>query len=193
MNLYNHHSDIELIDLMKHDHQQALSALYFRYWDKLLVIAGNRLDNLAIAEECVQDVFCSLWKRRHELELHHSLATYLAVSVKYQVIKQMDKQYRQHEAKKTAYFTTEYAVPADEYVFAKEMTERIAGAIAQLPDKCSIVFKMSREQGMTNKQIAKELEIAEKTVEAHISKAIRVLRNDLATFSPLLFYFFIER
>ena len=49
------------------------------------------------------------------------------------------------------------------------MIERISAAINRLPDKCRIVFKLSREEGMPNKQIAVELGIAEKTVEAHIS------------------------
>lgn len=192
MNSYDNLSDNELVDLLKVDQQQALSALYFRYWDKLLSVAGNRLDNPEIAEECVQDVFFSLWQRRNDLKLKYSLATYLAVAVKYQVIKQLDKQYRlQDRRDKSLYASQEVFYPsADEYLLEKELMDRIEAAVNRLPEKCRIVFKLSREQGMTNKQIASDLNIAEKTVEAHLSKAIKDLRKDLNVISPLILLWF---
>ncbi|MEN5433463.1 RNA polymerase sigma-70 factor [Sphingobacterium faecium] len=181
---------------MKKDHEQALSALYHRYWNKLLVVAAHRLDDITIAEECVQDLFCSLWSRRHTLVLRFSLATYLSVAVKYQVIKQLDLQYRKAEQKEK--YISDYAssinLPsADESILEKEMIERISAAINRLPDKCRIVFKLSREEGMPNKQIAVELGIAEKTVEAHISKALKELRTDLVTISPLVLFYLFEK
>lgn len=187
MTPFNYLSDLELIELLKGNNQKALSALYFRYWEKLLVVAGNRLNNKEIAEECVQNVFCSLWQRRHDLELKHSLSTYLAVAVKYQVIKQMDKQYRIQEGIDNIVSFQPTHSTADEYLLEKEMMANIQDAITRLPEKCRIVFKMSREDGMSNKQIANELNLSEKTVEAHITKAIRSLRNDLALFPPILF------
>lgn len=187
MNVYSNLSDDELIVLLKADQQQALSALYYRYWDKLLSVAGNRLDNPEIAEECIQDVFFSLWQRRNDLQLKYSLATYLAVAVKYQVIKQMDKQYRlQHRKDKSLYGQELLTASADEYLLEKELMDRIAAGVNELPEKCRIVFKLSRELGMSNKQIAAELGIAEKTVEAHLSKAIKELRSNLTAASPLL-------
>ncbi|HWW38177.1 RNA polymerase sigma-70 factor [Pedobacter sp.] len=192
MNSYGSLSDNELVDLLKEDQQQALSALYFRYWDKLLSVAGNRLDNPEIAEECVQDVFFSLWQRRNDLKLKYSLATYLAVAVKYQVIKQLDKQYRLQDRKdKSLYASQEVFHPsADEHLLEKELMDRIEVAVNRLPEKCRIVFKLSREHGMTNKQIAADLDISEKTVEAHLSKAIKDLRNDLSAISPLILLWF---
>ena len=192
MNTYSNLSDNELLDLLKEDQQQALSALYYRYWDKLLSVAGNRLDHPEIAEECVQDVFFSLWQRRNDLKLKYSLATYLAVAVKYQVIKQLDKQYRLQDRKDKSLYPKEelYTPSADEYLLERELMERIEAAVNRLPEKCRIVFKLSREQGMTNKQIAADLDISEKTVEAHLSKAIKDLRSDLTTISPLLLLWF---
>jgi len=196
MKRYDEYSDIELLDLMKKDHEQALSALYHRYWNKLLVVAAHRLDDITIAEECVQDLFCSLWSRRHTLVLRFSLATYLSVAVKYQVIKQLDLQYRKAERKEkyiSDYSSSIHLPSADESILEKEMIERISAAINRLPDKCRIVFKLSREEGMPNKQIAVELGIAEKTVEAHISKALKDLRTDLVTISPLVLFYLFEK
>lgn len=190
MSLYSKYSDEELIGLLKSNQQKALSALYSRYWDKMLVVALNRLDDLEIAEECVQNVFLSLWKRRDQLVLSSALSTYLAVAVKYQVIKQMDKQYRRQPSDDFVYFLSNESPSADAYVLEKELIEKIAQAVECLPEKCRIVFKMSREDNMTNKQIASNLGLSEKTVEAHITKAIKSLRSDLAMLSPVLMHLF---
>lgn len=188
MNVYSKLSDSELLDLLKQDRQQALSALYHRYWDKLLVIAANRIDTYELAEEAVQDVFVSLWKRRHDLELTHKLSTYLAVAIKYRVIRQQQNQFRYTTKVEESVDSDEsgFAPLADERVLEKEILERIEASVQRLPEKCRIVFRMSREDGKTYKQIAAELEISEKTVEQHMSKAIRHLRSDLTTWSPVI-------
>jgi RNA polymerase sigma-70 factor (family 1) len=181
-------SDNELIQLLKSDDELALSELYLRYWDKLLVVAGNRIDDYALAEEAVQDVFISLWKRRHTIELTHALSTYLAVAIKYRVIRQQQNQFRYiHKLEASANDTEEsFAPSADEHLLEKEILQRIEASVLQLPEKCRIVFRMSREDGKTYRQIATELEISEKTVEQHMSKAIKHLRSDLTTLSPAI-------
>ena len=186
--------DDELVLLLKEGSEPALTALYLRYWDKLLAVATNRLDDPAEAEECVQDVFFRLWQRREDLQLSHSLATYLAVAVKYRVINAMDKQYRLRNRMQRSYTELpEYQVfSAEHYVLEKELQGQLTASINKLPEKCRIVFKLSREQGLTHKQIAAELEISEKTVEAHISKAIKDIRGDLAVTVPAFVVYFIN-
>jgi RNA polymerase sigma-70 factor (ECF subfamily) len=61
----------------------------------------------------------------------------------------------------------------------EQLKEQLARATAQLPEKCRMVFQLSREKGFSQKQIAGQLGISEKTVESHLSKALRVLRNSL--------------
>lgn len=193
MSLYTKLSDEQLIDLLRSGQQKALSALYLRYWDKLLAVAMNRLLNLEVAEECVQNVFVSLWNRRADLYLKNTLGTYLAVSVKYQVIKQMDKKYRRQLGEDFFYSIDQQSPAADAYILESEMIARIDAAVEKLPEKCRIVFKMSRETEKTNKEIAADLNLSVKTVEAHISKAIKSLRSDLAMIPPVVIFWFLER
>jgi len=187
--------DDELVLLLKEGNELALSALYLRYWDKLLIVAANRLDDPAEAEECVQDVFFRLWQRRDDLQLSHSLATYLTVAVKYRVINAMDKQYRLRNRMERSYaeLADHQVFSAEDYLLEKELSVQIAAAVNKLPEKCRIVFKLSREQGMTHKQIAAELDIAEKTVEAHISKAMKDIRGNLATTVPAFVAYIISQ
>jgi RNA polymerase sigma-70 factor (ECF subfamily) len=80
--IHNTYNDHELVRLLKQSDQEAMREIYDRYWDKLLAVAVNRLSIEEEAEECVQDVFLSLWKRREGLVLKHELSTYLWVAVK---------------------------------------------------------------------------------------------------------------
>jgi RNA polymerase sigma factor (sigma-70 family) len=61
----------------------------------------------------------------------------------------------------------------------EELQEQLSELVATLPEKCQLVFKLSRDAGYTHKEIASELGISEKTVEAHLGKALKVLRNGL--------------
>ena len=87
-------TDAELVDLLKRDSEAAFSEIYGRYWGKLLAVAINRLDDEQEAEECVQDVMTSLWLRRSDINIKHTLSTYLGAAMKYQVIKRLDVRYR---------------------------------------------------------------------------------------------------
>jgi RNA polymerase sigma-70 factor (family 1) len=187
-------SDHELLHLLRQDDELALSELYQRYWDKMLSVACHRLDDPEGAEEVVQDVFFGLWKRRETLDIKFALSTYLAVAVKYRIINLMDKQYRLRRKREGQMIAAEDSTPSvDEYIFEKELWERIEATIKRLPGKCQIVFRMSREEGLTNKQIAGQLNISEKTVEGHITTALKDLRSNLSVIIPAVILSVLEQ
>jgi len=180
-------SDVELLALLKEDDQVAFTEIYNRYWDKLFTVARYRLDDELEAEEVVQNIFLSLWKRRNNLELTHSLSTYLSVAVKYQIITKLALLRRKEEHRNLLMNTQEEGVETTEqWLSEKELKLQIEACINKLPKKCRIIFQMSRDQGKTNAQIAEELQIAEKTVEGHMTKALHTLRGSLNISIPLL-------
>lgn len=69
----------------------------------------------------------------------------------------------------------------------RELEQEIKAVVAGLPDKCRLIFKMSRDEGLSAKQIAQQLDISHRTVETQISKAVRVIKSALQKFSVLLF------
>nr|WP_262897889.1 MULTISPECIES: RNA polymerase sigma-70 factor [unclassified Pedobacter] len=183
-----------MVHLLRQDDEQALSALYLRFWDKLLSVACHRLHEPEEAEEIVQDIFIKLWQRRDGLELTHSLATYLAVAVKYRVINFLDQRGRKRvKESRLPDLNSQLQPSAEEYIFENELRLRIEATVKSLPDKCQIVFRMSREDGLSNREISKELDIAEKTVEAHMSKALRHIRGNLTTFVPPVLLAILEQ
>lgn len=186
--MYTQISDAELIELLRHDDQAAMREIFDRYWKKLFGVAVNRLSLPERAEECVSDVLISVWERRASISLRHTLATYLAVAVKYRAMRILAESYQ-----KGLQYTVELKTnepydyiesSVDTYIFEKELLENLEISIKQLPDKCQLVYRMSSEQGMNYKEIAKKLSLSEKTVQAHLTKATKDLRNELGNQYP---------
>ena len=179
-------TDNALLDLVRlEDDRAAFAELYNRYWDKIFLIAANALNSPEEAEECVQDIFCSLWNRRHTLKLTHSLYTYLAVAVKYRVINILASVYRKYD-QVTARNLNDlklYSPSSDAILLEKELFEQLENAVAMLPEKCRLIFRMSREEAKTHKQIADELNISVKTVNNHLTKAIKDVSGYLSASS----------
>lgn len=179
---YASFSDDELIVLLKENNSVAFTEIYKRYWKKLLTVAANKLHRMEDAEEIVQDIFVILWNRRNELRITSSVANYLAVSVKYRVIKALDKHY--NKQKYINSFLNDDLVDdsTQEWLQFNELKDQLSLMVTELPAKCRLVYQLSRESGYTQKQIARELHISEKTVEAHLGKAMKTLRTKLSHF-----------
>lgn len=179
-------TDQELIALIAKDNREAFAALYQRYWDKVFAVALHRLYDVHEAEEVVQEIFLSLWARRNSLQLTHSLQTYLSVAVKYKVINHLARQYRrQLQLDELANTAPENLNSTAEWLNEKELRSQLEKGIGNLPEKCRIVFLLSREENKTYAEIAAELNISQKTVEAHMSKALSTLRQSLKVAAPL--------
>ncbi len=178
---YQQYNDHELVALMKAGEDEAFTAIYNRYWKKLLVVAANKTGgDIAEAEEIVQDLFVALWNRRDRLELTSSLDNYLAVAVKYRVIKTLAR--RDHQRRYAAHRQHTQGIldnATQEWLEFEELRRRLEVMVAALPEKCRLVYHLSREQGYSQKRIAEEVGISEKTVEAHLGKALKTLRNGL--------------
>jgi len=187
MYIYTDKADADLVNMLRSNDEGAFTELYNRYWKKLFVIAASRTARLEDAEEIVQDIFTALWRRRQTLNLTSELTHYLAVSVKYRIIKMLDKYYNQERYIDSMLYKQQVDDSTQEWLAFDELKEELAKHVRQLPEKCRLVFQLSREEGYSQKQIAETLQISEKTVEAHLGKAFKTLRSKLAGFMMTLF------
>ena len=180
MSAYLAYSDCELLDLLRSGDRSAFAEIYNRYWKSIFTVASNKIRQLEEAEEIVQDIFISLWNRREEIVITSNLNAYLSVSAKYRVIKVLAKrnQYDKYAVHSQNVFPLT-ANSTDDWFEFVELRSRLETLVEKLPEKCRLVFKASREEGYSQKQIAHEFGISEKTVEAHIGKALKSLRTGL--------------
>lgn len=186
MEQYKNFTDIELVAILKSGDKIAFEEIYNRYWDKLFSIAGHKLDQLEDAEEVVQNIFISLWNRRETLNITSTLNSYLAVSVKYRVIKVLEKQYHQRKYTDSLGKLHKLDDSTQEWLEFTELKVQLEQLVRNLPDKCQLVYRMSRENGFSQKEIAGKLDISEKTVEAHLGKALKTIKSGLNIFIVML-------
>jgi RNA polymerase sigma-70 factor (family 1) len=180
MALYNTYSDEQLVVLLRNDDDEAFVEIYNRYWDKLLAIGYNHAHSKEIAEEIVQDVFMSLWNRRNNMDIDR-LSAYLATAVKFAVFKVLAKENRR-KALLADQLANDTAATLNEAVIeAKFLKEYLDGVVAGLPEKCRLVFTYSREHQLSTKEIAEALQLSHKTVESHLTKALKTIRHYLGS------------
>ncbi|WP_270088208.1 RNA polymerase sigma-70 factor [Sphingobacterium sp. SYP-B4668] len=181
----SHLSDESLIQLLKLSSEEAFGEIYERYWKRLFTAAANKLGSHEEAEDIVQQVFISIWLRREDLEIHSQLRSYLSVAVKYRVLKHLNARARHRHYGDEAAEEALLHLPDDstqQWMEYYETNGRINNLVAILPEKCRLVFEMSRVEGYTHKQIAAELQLSKKTVEWYIGKAIKFIKSRLNVF-----------
>lgn len=173
-------NDFELVARLKAGEEPAFREIYDRYWDKLYIIARNRLRDAPEAEEIVQEIFLDFWSRRSDFQLEKGLENYFTMAVKFKVINRLAKRAR---AAQNARDYAAYHPEADNNIIPlldyKVLKQELASVVGALPEKCRLVFQLRHEQGYSLRQIADQLDISEKTVEAHLTKARKTLRGAL--------------
>jgi len=186
MTVYTALSDSELAAMLKDGEEGVYKEIYNRYWDKLYYIAHRILKSQEATEEVVQDVFVLLWKKRLTLEIQ-SLPVYLAAMVRYEVYRYIARD-KKDKVKERAYQTTlvDY-MSIDGDLENKLLLEIIESLSNQLPEKCRLVFQYVKLQDRALADVAEELNISQKTAEAHLTKALKTIRGNMGNTMHLLF------
>jgi RNA polymerase sigma-70 factor (ECF subfamily) len=173
---YSTYSEDELLQLLKGNDEQAFTEIYNRYWEKLLAIGYYYLHYKQGAEDIVQEVLISLWKRRKELAIQ-SLQAYLATAVKFAVFKAIVREKKRRERSATQ-APLDDSNETEKNLDARFLQEYLHQLTKQLPEKTRLVFAY-REEKITVNEIAVRTNLSPKAVEYHVTKALRALREGL--------------
>lgn len=176
---YFNHSDETLLKLIcENNDTSAFEEVYSRYFKILFNYVFSKVNDQFVAQEIVQVLFIRLWQSRSKAQIQ-LCRPYLFSSVKNLIIshyrKELTRQEHYVEWQKVQTDTTNIT---DQKILTSDLQFRYDEGLHLLPPKCRQVFILSRE-GYSNKKIATELLVSEKTVEQHITKALRVLREHL--------------
>ena len=156
---------------------QAFETLFRSCYEPLCRYACRFVGNMETAEEIVQDLFYVLWKDRQNLNIFTSVNGYLYRSVKNKSLQQIEKAmirdaYRATYDENTA---IETGTPQEELEY-KELEQQVEETLHRLPERRQKIFRMNRVEGKKYGEIAQELQLSVKTVEAEISKTLQALR-----------------
>lgn len=182
-------STFDNISPVARDNERVFEDVFRRLFEPLCRYANSIVKDDAIAEETVQQVFLRLWEKATMLQQQQDLKPYLYRAVYNTCInhlkhKRVQMAYTQFAAHNTLPHT--HPDGTGERLNSKELEARIATAINQLPEQCRRVFEMSRFQHLTYQEIADELDISIKTVEAQMGKALKWMRTQLADYLTAL-------
>ena len=174
---YSRHSDDELLLIFKSGDVQGFNILFNRHWAALFYLAKKILEDEALAKDTLQEAFVSLYQKAKDHEITH-IKAYLFKAVKYQCFMHL-RSGRITEKHLSRFQTICSANYVDEYMDAEELKTLLEQEIESLPEKCREVFYLSRYELLSNKKIAEQLNISQKTVEHQITKALKTIRLSL--------------
>lgn len=182
-------TEVELLKRIKLSDRNAFSLIYNKYCDILFEHAYRVVREREVCMDIVQEIFTRFWTNRALLEINF-LKPYLLTAVKFQIANYIRKN-KIHESYIQNFIKVTSAIPATEEVSEiRELKDLISDLTGLLPEKCRHVFLLSRDEYLSNKEIASKLGISEKTVEMHITLAIKKLKAGVADYMNLLLIFF---
>ncbi|MCB9283865.1 MAG: RNA polymerase sigma-70 factor [Lewinellaceae bacterium] len=166
--------------------QALYEQLFKAHFVALCHFANQLVQDMDSARDIAQKVFINLWENRETIDPQRSVQSYLYTSVRNRCLNHIrDRKKYRSQVLDLEIMDIEISFEEDN-TGLEELQKKIAEALSTLPEKCRQVFEMSRFQDMKYKDIAAQLDISEKTVEAHMSKALKTLREELKEYFPLL-------
>jgi RNA polymerase sigma-70 factor (ECF subfamily) len=161
--------------------------LYENHYHRLFLYAKSYIENDDLAEDITQDIFFTLWEKRNEIVIKNSISSYLYRAVHNKCVQHLRHQkiteeyqkiqlLKQKEANILYYHWNDSEVSSIE---SDEIEKIISATIESFPEKTKNIFSLSRKEHLQNKEISQKLNVDIKTVEYHISKALKSFREAL--------------
>jgi RNA polymerase sigma-70 factor (ECF subfamily) len=174
-------SDSEIIRRISQGDKQEFEKLFRSSYVSLVRYAKTILKDHDTAEEIVQDLFFRLWQDRGNITIESSLNGYLFRSVHNKSLHFIEHQkVIDRHAGEIAASADETAEPVTDAIYYSELQSKVARVLERLPERCSVIFRMSRFEGLKYNEIAEKLSVSLKTVEANMGKALKEFRKALA-------------
>jgi len=183
-----------IVEALRQGNEQVFETIFRTYYERLCNYANTILNDMDEAEEMVQGAFLTVWEKHDTLEIHTSVKSYLYRAVHNSCLNRV----KHYKVRKTYGDSVKNQTEllhddASQDLIGSELDAIVANAIDSLPDQCKLVFKLSRFENLTYAEIAEQLGISVKTVENHMVKALKVLREKLKDYLPVLIWLLFMR
>ncbi len=172
--------------------KRAFEEVFNTYYQLLCNYACSMLNDIDEAEEVVQNMFFNIWTKRESLQVNTSIKSYMYRATHNDCLNKI-----KHGKVRTVYAQdykatmNSHHLDSSQLLQAKELGHSINRAIGTLPEQCGQVFKLSRFENLKYQEIADRLNISVKTVENHMGKALKILRNELKDYLHMVLYLFL--
>jgi len=162
--------------------ESAFRELFDQYWGNLYAVAFAFTKSVPISQDIVQEIFIKVWQKRTQLAGLDRFDNWLFITARNHILNTLRRSSRQPSftLALAEYFQAAGNGPEEQLLF-RESQGLVRQAIAQLPSQQKKIWLLSREQGLTQDEIAAQLNIAKNTVKSHMNKALQSIRDYLKT------------
>ena len=179
------------ISSLKDGEKSAYKEIYHEYFGRMYQLSLQYLRDPHVSEEIVQDSFMKLWNIRETLNEQFNIHNFLYTVTKNNCLNYLRNQkialkHRENIKYLEMQFNYEAMGKLGSYLEFEELREKIDSAIAALPETLRETFLLSRFEELQYKEIAEKQDISVKTVEARITKSLRILRSELKDYVPVI-------
>jgi RNA polymerase sigma-70 factor (ECF subfamily) len=187
------HTEKELVKKLKEGDSFAFEVLFYKYRNKVKGFAKKMVPSQIDPEETVQEVFIKLWLKKEMIDPEKDFQSYL-----FSIAKNLILDHLKSAVNRKLYFVDEHFqqdILSDENLDGTvpvDFEEQILSLIEQIPERRREIFRLSRFEGMTYKQIAERLNISENTVDSQIRNALAFLRKEFRKVVVLAFLYFFQ-
>ena len=184
----NINAEIEknLVQRLNQGDEVAFSHLFSMYRGQLFYYCIGFLKEKTIAEDLTQEIFLTIWDKRESVDAEKSFSAFLYTIAKnqiYDTFRSLNARSRIYQA--LLEHAVDYTKEVEEKLEEKNMQELLQEALRTLTDRQQEVFRLSREKGLSNKEIAEELSLSVYTVQDHIRDALAKIRSYLLKYLEL--------
>ena len=174
------------VEALCNGNHKAFEDIFIMYFRRVKVFIGGIIKSDADAEELAQDVFIKLWLNREQIDVTKSLNAYL-----YAIARNATFNYLKHRMVEQSYLCGYKPVgdvdTPEEIYFAREIKLLIEMTVTQMPAQRRSIYILSRDKGVSNEDIANQLNFSKKTVENQLSLALKEIRKVVSGFFLLFF------
>ena len=160
--------------------------IFREFYEELTRYAFTIVKDAQLSEDVVQSLYIRLWEKRDEMDEIKSIKAYLYRSTYNLSLNEVKKNSRVNSLDDREDLVVSNGQLASDFVESNDLQTKIEGAISELPEKCQEVFRLSRMEEMSYREIANQLQISVKTVENQMGKALKHMRSSLSEYLPEL-------
>lgn len=165
----------------------AYDELYRLLYSRLVHFSAAIVGSFHLAEEIVSDVFIMIWQKREELRVVENPVVYIYISTRNRSLNSLQQQRRHRHESLEQLDTDALAMSPDpeHNMISAEIAQKIEAAIRSLPDRCQLIFRLVKQDGLKYKEVAALLEISPKTVDAQLAIAVKKVAEAIRLDMPL--------